>query len=314
MSTTSTTLIPLSSAYTVRQMNTGRDVHRVRASETIGKITMIPGQAVGQVDVFRLNPEDLTNTRLNAISRNYQKFKFKKAQLRIMSNLATAITGQLVTGYTNSAEMDITPGPQAAAQIFDLPGAAYQAVYTPTVVNAALDGKAPPFYIKDTGKDINTTIQGQFFIGISQQVTTAAPVEFPVILDYEVELSGNALQIPTGQTALAFPSVNFMGRSEGNYTLAIAAGETLSLPSFTPGTLMQMKPSYELSLNVGAQEQGVVKANYLSWFGADQWRFYESVDAFNTNSQIMNIGIASDLGSPNQGTPRTTIEPYQGNQ
>ncbi len=306
------TSVPQVTAYTIKQTTPPRTTHVERASETIGYITLINGQDIGQVNEFLLNPQELQGTRLSSIAQNFQKFKFRAASLTIASNQPTTVGGQLATGFTNQPEQQFAPGPNAPLQVFSLPGSSYQSLYTPMTVTSSLDLRNPPLFIDATGRDRNTTIQGKFVISPSQMPSSAGNITLPVILNYDCELSEPAILAPPTTAPLVWPSLSFISRDEtlGNIVVALAAGETTPLPSFPANVCMQLNPSMSARLNTAAGDDlGDTDLNYLAYTGtSNQFRFYASVVDFNNKTPILNIGTAAQLTGDNSQMPRSTVQ------
>jgi hypothetical protein len=312
------TNIPLQQAFTLTQTASKAVRHKEVGSEVVATYTMIPqpGQ-LGQIVEVLLNPEELPGTRLNQVARNYQKFRFNRASLCVASNLPTAVTGQITAGFTNQPTQKFTIGPNAPQEVYSLPGAKMAQVWTPFEIRASLD-KKEPLFIDNTGSDLNTTVQGKFILTTSQVISTASPVTFNLLLDYDVDFYENAILAPVGAAARIWPSAAFTTRStSGLMGVTIAAGETTPFPGDTAGVLYQLNPSPEAHLISGGEITGKAFLSYYSpgpgYPGQSVYLFYEDEEAFNNGTPFLNLGCLPDTGSPNQDLPRSVSQRPQGN-
>lgn len=310
------TNIPIEKAYTIKQTSRGPSRHVETSSEIIGSIAMLPDQPAGQVFEFLLSPTNMPGTRLNAISRNFQKYRFTRAALLLASTLPTSVGGSLTTGYTNEPAEGFPQGGQN--KVFQLPNAEISTLYTPTRIVADFSSNLSgvkrdktEFFISQESGEENTEIQGKFVIENNSQITTNGTVNIPVILEYTCEMWGAAGNEPA--QAQVWPSSSITSGSNGAMLLAIAVGETATFPSLVTGLLYELQPSISAKVAAGGIDAGSTNLNYVSYAGTTlTFKFWNSIKEFRDNTPIQSLAVLADAGgSLNRSLGRSTVSLVQ---
>jgi len=233
-----TTAVPFEKAYTLQQQTVNK-VNREVACERIGQIVVGPNVAAGVVYAFELDPTQMFGSRLQRIASNYEKFRFRRATLKVFPNLGTSVIGQNVYGYSENPEYQVnSAGGQAITQVFALRGSTSVPLFTQAVTQAVIGDKAKWYNVDPDTREKMSSVQGVFYVVVetpAQSLTAAAPIS--VFLDYDVEFKG------TNTLGLGAPSVQVFPASaltttdpsSGLYTVTPNSGE----PAFPSMTLFQ---------------------------------------------------------------------------
>lgn len=266
------TQIPMEIAYTVRQPTTRR-VHVETACEYIGDFVITPTSTQGDSVKFMLNPLTMSRTRLYNIARNYQKYRFRRAALKIQSSTTTSTNGLYVVGYNSNPDAEYTKE-TAVPAIFNLPGAQSANVWRTITSEAKLEDRNKWYNLDPDSEEIMMTTQGYFAVAVQSPVSTTGALIMPVLLEYTVEFTGSAYNLDTAQTAFIWPSGTWAYNSvTGNFTFTPDAGETPG-PTISSGQAFIINPVYPINLGGVEDIIGVVKGTTASWV------FYRDVEAF----------------------------------
>jgi hypothetical protein len=294
--------IPVETAYTVSQ-NTNRQIHTERASEYIGTVTFLPTGTPGEFVQFMMSPLAWPNTRLARLAANYQKYRFRKICLKMQSSTTTAVNGLFVVGYNSNpdAELSIV---NSIPFIYDLPGAQSTNFWRTVTSFAQIEDPNKWYNLDLDSSEIMQTTQGYFAVALQVPPNSTGAVTFPVILDYEVQLTGPALNPINTIGVAVFPSGNFGYNSvTGNFTFVQDTGEP-SPPSLSSGQPYLLNPMYNVPTQDGQgnllfESPQIIVPTSLSW----SW--YQTLDAFKQASPLF---VNSSFHAP-----RTTISPVVGN-
>lgn len=302
------TNVPFQSAITVQQSNR-RDTMRYTASERIGSISL--GSAVSSATAysFNLSPGMLRGTRLEAMSKLYQRFRFTSAELLINCNLSTATTGSLVAGFTGNPDMELDSSP--LAQIYSLPSAKSMRLWVPTTIKANMTPLVPGgWFTNDVDSaEIMWTNQGKFFIAIESQPSITGMTEIPIILNYTIEF---ALPVAPTQTNTSYdnPAMTWtISATAGNdWFTSLTTLETAPLfdvPTTKSKTVYAMVPAPSILVtNQGGDIEKIDVAYVLKGAGVTFWLF---------TAENLEAALANDVTECIKGyahadwtTPRTT--------
>lgn len=305
---TTQTSIPIAQAYTIRN-NMTETPHRERASEIIGQIAVGPGLPIQLPFSFNLNPLDMPGTRLNRLASAFQKYRFRSARLRVVSNLPTNISGSLAIGYAENPEQGIPTGPDSVNAVYGLTNGSITALYTPVYTEARIKDKAKWYNIDADSEEVMMTTQGKFVCVVASAASVTAIQNLPVILDYDVDLIGAAVQISTSNNPiLQFPACTVGPRnpsttgSIGN-ALTPKSGE-IAKPAMVTAAGYRLYPAVQLYPFSISDEPVQVTVMSLRNAGAtDYFAFYETEDDF---------ALATPIGGGFINNPqdfnRTTIQ------
>jgi len=202
---TTSTNIPVSQAFTIRN-STKASVHREQASEIIGYIGVGPNIPINIPISFYMNPLRMNGTRINRLASTFQKFRFKYARLRVVSNLPTTITGMLATGYAENPEQAIPSGADIVNSIYSLANGTITALYTPVYTDAVFKDTNRWYNIDDDSEEVMMTTQGKFVLTVAFAASLTSAQTLPVVLDYEIEFMGAAMQIESTNPVVQFPA------------------------------------------------------------------------------------------------------------
>jgi hypothetical protein len=291
--------VPMEVAYSVKQITTPT-IHRERAREYIGQVSLNPSDPVGTTVLFMMNPLTLAGTRLQRIASCYQKFRFRRLALTLQSSTTTSTNGLYVFGYCSNPDAEFTPA-SAVPFVYDLPGSDSCNVWRTCTSTALLRDGAKWFTLDADSREVINTTQGYFVIAMQVPPSSTGPVVFPVLLDYDIELTGSARGELNVSNYSIFPAGSFAYNSvTGNFTFTAESGEP-ALPSLTNYTAYVVNPSWpvvvsdptsvdDIPLNIG-----VIVPTLASW------NFYVTLDDAALNTPIALIH--------NFSVGRSTVQP-----
>lgn len=285
-----TTEVPLEIAYTVRQ-NTSSRTHVERGSEYIGSFSISQTTPVGSVGTWMMNPAKLAGSRIKTLASSYQKFRFRKLTLKVQSSTTTAINGLYLVGYNSNPDAEVSPT-LSVPQVFALPGAISANVWRSVVCTARLEDKNRWYNIDADSKEIMNTTQGAFYICVQSPTNSATPIVMPVLLDYEIEFRGNAVNTNNNREPFIWPAGTWSYNSvTGNYTFAPSSGEPVG-PVIPNGAAFIVNPEYTVYVDGEEAHIGVIRGTTASWI------FYTDIEALQDNTPLEFTGTFT--------TPRTT--------
>jgi len=295
--------VPMETAYTVKQI-TRKGPITERAREYIGSVTFLPSSPTGQYQQFMMSPALLTNTRLQRIGANYQKYRFRKFDLTLQSSTTTSTNGLYVVGYNSNPDAELNTS-TSVAQIFDLPGAQSSNVWRTTTTCGQVEDPNKWYNLDTDSREIMQTIQGYFAVALQTPPSMTGPLTFPVILDYECQFIGSALNsIAQGGAVFIFPAGEFSYNSiTGNYTFSVASGETVTEPTLVDNQPYFISPVYGIPTGPsGAPElvtPQIIVPTTLGWLWYLTLEDYQNQVAVNADQTFF--------------APRTTLEAATGN-
>lgn len=270
--------VPVETAYVIRQRCT-KSSHVERGSEYIGQWSMGNNTQVGQVTKFDMNPIKLFGSRLRMLSLSYQKYRFRKMSIRVQSSAATSITGLYLAGYSSNPDFEINAG-SAFQQIYALPDAVSANTFRSVVCPAQIEDRNKWYLIDEDSEEIMQTTQGCFYITAIQPTNSTVQLVYPIILDYEIEFVGNAIQATTIRAPFVWPAGTWAYSSlTGNFTFTPNAGETPG-PVIAVGQSFEINPEYTVTVSGEETTIGVIRGTTASW------EFFENVEDLQTNTQV----------------------------
>jgi hypothetical protein len=288
--------VPMEIAYTVSQKTT-QSVHREKACEYIGNVTFSPSSVIGTAMLFRMNPILLSGTRLARLASSFQKFRFRRLALTLQSSTTTSTNGLYIVGYNSNPDAE-APSGQAIPFAFDLPGAQSGNVWRTITSNGRIEDPRKWYNVDPESLEVMQTTQGYFMVVLQSVPSTTGPITFPVILDYEVEFTGSALNPLSTSPIQLFPAGTFTYNSvSGNYTFAAATGEP-ALPTTVNNVGYRLLPSYPITV-VDSDGPTLITA-LIIMPTALSWAFFASEEDYDKAIPIM--------ATVTQITPRTTIQ------
>jgi len=238
-----TTSIPFTQAYQIQQTNKV-STHREVNNEIIGAISIAAADLPGTSWGFDLNPLKYVGTRLNALAKIYQKYRFKSASLKILTNFATTVQGSLVVGYNSNPDYELTTG-MAINQVFSLNLSKMVQLWTPTSVAAQIQDRNKWYNLDLDSPELMETTQGAFHVVVQNAANITGTQSIAVMLEYDVEFTGSAINASTVGTPATFPAGTWT-YSQASLQFAADAGEP-SLPSLAGDTYYYISPKITFS-------------------------------------------------------------------
>jgi hypothetical protein len=296
--------VPMVSAYTIAN-DARQRVQLFCAREIVETLIVGPGSVTGESISLDMNPLKLAQTKLKQMALNFEKFRFRKAKLTIACNFSTSVSGSIMVGFSENPEFAIGSGPLAVKQTFSLPYAKSTALYAPVDCMALFNDKGKWYNLDQDSSERMSTTQGKFVLTIQSPVSVTTAVSIPVMLDYEVEFAGSALQLDEESSpVLTFPSVTITsnGSSANSVVTTINTGEP-AYPPFVAGRAYVMNPSLQVPIfgNITAEAEVIVLTTTTP---SVQFRFCESVESFNNGASLQ----AEVSATPSENIlPRTTV-------
>jgi len=300
--------IPLQMSYTQRQPQ-GSTTHVFTFSDMIGYIPINGDTPVGQTWEFPLNPTQLSSTKLKNLSKNFEKFAFKRARFSVGVNMPTNVSGTYVVGYAENPDQAFTAGVDAPQQVYALARAVTKPYWQRADVDAVFSDRKKKYNIDFDSTETMQTTQGKFVVANVSPPTVAGSeagvgvINVPLFMDYTVEMYGSAIQSTpdTGAPAI-WPGGTFTSIGvEGTYEFVPAVGEVA-----TPATTYQAPYLVNPAFTLTDSQQDVVLCPFIAkkvTVPTDRYCFYESLDDFN-NDNFVKFPVGNV-----QHTVRTTIQP-----
>lgn len=284
---------------------------RYTASERIGSITLGSSVPTTTAYTFHLSPGMLRGTRVEAMSKLYQRFRFTSAELLINCNLSTATTGSLVAGFSGNPDMELDGSP--LGQIYSLPNAKSMRLWVPTTIKANMTPLVPGGWFTNDidSAEVMWTNQGKFFIAIESMPSITGVTEIPIILNYTIEFT---LPVAPTQTVTSYDNPNMtwtIDTTAGqDWFTALTSLETTPPPGFAvpttqSKTVYAMVPAPPIMVtNQGGDIEMVEVAYVLKGAGVTFWLYTaENLEAALANDVSECI---KGYAKANWETPRTT--------
>lgn len=241
------TNVPVATATTIRQTNVDR-THVETNREQVGLFTISPTSGVGDSTVIKMNPLTLAGTRLQAMARNYQKYRFRRVSVTIQSSASTSIGGLYVVGYNSNPDAELSAGLATVQRIATLPGAVSANAWRTVTSRARLEDPNKWYNLDADSEEVMQTTQGYFAIAVQIPSTGTGPTTYAVWLDYTIELKGNALNSASDFVGL-FPACGWARvGTTNNYVPTPVAGEP-ALPGVVTGAIYSINPGWPVTLN-----------------------------------------------------------------
>jgi hypothetical protein len=295
------TNVPLQMAYTKRQSASSQGV-RVKFSDMMDVITVGPGDPIGSMRQYPLNPL-LMSGRLKRYAALYGKYKFHAVRLSVGVNMPTTVSGNYTMGYVNNPDQAFpVSGRDAAEAVYAMPGSINKPWWMRGDMDARIVDKAKWYNIDaDSNETMNTT-QGKFVLCNVSPPTTTAAVNVPLFIDYDIEFKEPALQLPVAAgTPLIWPAGHFDQTAvDAVFTYTVTDGGIPTVPVLNLEQPYYVSPPFLMHLldSDAGVEIGVILA-----LSATNYVLYENFDDYeNTNA----------FGPPNVPSSqqtRTTVTP-----
>ena len=261
------TNIPVQSAVNVQQ-SIRNDTNTIVGSEIIGFVQVGGSTPSGNVQTFDLSPALLVGTRLAAMAKLYQRFRFVSAELLINSNVSTTTTGSLVVGFTSNVDWEPTAA-RATTQIFSLPGAKSVRLWTPTAVKAVMTPLIPnAWYINDSDSaEVMWTNQGKFLIAIESPASLENITQIPIVLSYKVQFSLPIDSAAAASGALVFPQMTWTATTGGYFDSYTASAGEVAAPALVTKVLYEMMPAPAITrVSPGGASLDLIPLVYVMYY------------------------------------------------
>lgn len=180
-------------AYTINNRTNIAHI-RERAKEYLGVISIGPTSPTGATFVFEMDPTQFPTTRFGRLASSYQKFRFRSARMTLASNFSTTVSGSIIAGYMENPDQAILPSPAIFNQVFSAASGVSQSLWKPLDVIAKFTDKGKWYNLDADSEEIMQTTQGKFVFVIQSPIGVTAEVQIPVLLDYDIEFSGQGTQ------------------------------------------------------------------------------------------------------------------------
>jgi hypothetical protein len=288
--------IPLQMAYTKQQTSSTRPI-TVSFSDMLDGVVVGPTTAAGTTWQYPLNPLKLAGTRMQAYAALYGKFRFKRMRLCVGVNAPTTISGNYMAGYFNNPDFDIPSGPQASRVVYAQPNTVNKPWWQRGDIDARLVDAGKWYNIDADSSEIMQTTQGKFVIVNVSPPSTTSSTTIPIFVDYTIEFSEPAINAPasTGPAAL-FPAGTFTQTLVGGvYTFVPATGETVSLPTFVPGSGYAVFPPFQMIANNTGDNIDCSVMTQTNTMAPFNYGVYESISDYNKQTPF-----ATATASPQQ--------------
>jgi len=248
--------LPTNTAFVVQNNVRSTNVVHERGKEIIGSLTFLnaaPSRFV--VNEFDLDPLYLEGTRLQALCKSFQKYRFRDGTKFILQcNAPTTTTGGYVAGYTENPDQNMSTGYRATTAISALTGSVAAPVWTTQEVHINVRDKQKWYNLDDDTIEIMNAIQGKMVVQQTGPVSTTSNIVVPVWLEWDIELTGPAVQVTNeaAVTTAVFP-YGVITRSPAADTspwhsaevgCALVAGQG-AVNSLLDNALYQLVPGFE---------------------------------------------------------------------
>lgn len=313
-STMKTYALPVSNGYQIR--NTVPDSRCIeRGHELLSSITLASNTATDTYFEFQMNPASVsfTKTRLQSMSRVYQKYRFKKMSMTIGNVTGTNVGGSLVVGYTENPDFNVGRNPSQTMVAQN--GSITAAIWQPIICTASIKDKTKWYNIDQDSSELMQICQGKFVVVVQFAPSVATPVQLPIYFDYEIEFIGSAIQtfVTTGNKYL-MPECTVRVTSPGNNQFILdLADPSVNFPSLEIGGSLPpavntylIEPAYEI-LDVA----GIARtARYAVCTFQENPQTYSEFVFFETLDDVRDFKVIPFSVKPSQTLPRTSIIEY----
>jgi len=215
-----TTAIPVTQAYTIRNVGSNQPTQSCRGTEFISGMKIASDTPRGTIWKYPLNPvtDYYSGTRIGNLAASFQKYRFRRAALKIAANFSTTVGGNLVIGYSENPKVQLLEGEALFNQLFAMNGMS-ASLFTPVTMPARIADKAKWYNIDEdaNANEIMNTTQGVFYIALQSSATITGDATIPIILEYDVEFKDQALQSERAVFSNVidnFAAVTFIQRKE----------------------------------------------------------------------------------------------------
>lgn len=273
----SSTTVPFAQAINIRQ-GTTKSV-TMRGNEIVGYIGFSQTTPNNTTFLYQINPANLTGTRLNKISQSFQQYRVKKLIATLVTNLPTNSGGILAVGSTANPDQTLTK----SEQVFALDGAQFVSMFVPS--RTKLNFSREWLNIDPDSVELMKTTASLLAIALQSQVNITGTTNIPVMLEWEIEFKGTAIQPEyANANKEVFVPPSTCSSIDANYNVFLKSQVTTPVPVLGAG-LYNMSPQVILpTVNGTSQTAEFVKQGSQS--GGTAYLFYESEEAANNNTPI----------------------------
>jgi len=259
----------------------------------VGTFAISSTTPVGTAQQYLMNPLTLAGTRLQRLAQNYQKYRFRRLSMTVQSSASTSVGGLYVVGYNSNPDAELLGGFGSVQQVTSLPGATSANAWRTVTVAGRLEDRGAWYTLDPDSNEIMKTTQGYFAIVAQIPSTGTEPTQYAVWLDYEVELSGPAVN-PVPQVLGLFPAGRWTRVANKNYATFVASSGEPPFPTLAEGKSYSINPGWTLEDFYGDEVMAVAIRHRAVGVS-----FYSSVENATSDTAI---GIEDSFD-----TPRTVI-------
>jgi hypothetical protein len=166
----------------------------IRGCDFVGRPTIAANQPAGTtVFQFSLNPNKFVNTRLQALSQLYEKYRFRKATMHFTSNENTAYKGSVLHGWDPDPKDELLEGQAKINQVESWPGHVDHKVMESMASHYVAPRGQAWLFMQEDGSDIRFTQQAQYHFVSYSAISYDADLSGElgeIEIEYEIELSG----------------------------------------------------------------------------------------------------------------------------
>jgi hypothetical protein len=308
---TMSTNIPYAQAVKIRQTTADR-VQRISGSDIIGSLVLTSATTSGALQTYIVAPWNFPNTRQFTLSRNFQKFRYRRLRFTLASNQPSTVGGTVVMGYTSNPDQSFSSGPSNINEVFNLPSAELVNMFLPTSITAKLQDPNKWYNIDPDSSELMQTAQGLFALTVQTTINITGSTSIPILMDYEIEFAGTAVQNYSSSVVQIFPAGTWTATDQTTWTFATNSGEPAVPPLFASGqvTSSPYVISPYLILKVGDGPEQTLRyfiASTVTGTGVVSYRFFPNVEAIETQNPYKNPA------STTFQSLRTTVEVLSSN-
>jgi len=213
--------------------------------------------------------------------------------MTVQSSASTSVGGLYVVGYNSNPDAELLGGLGSVQQNTSLPGATSANAWRTVTVAGRLEDRGAWYTLDPDSNEIMKTTQGYFAIVAQIPSTGTEPTQYAVWLDYEIELSGPAVN-PVPQVLGLFPAGRWTRVANQSYATFVASSGEPPFPTLAEGKNYSVNPAWTLEDYQGDEVMAVAIRHRAVGVS-----FYSSVENATSDTRI---GIEDSFD-----TPRTVI-------
>jgi hypothetical protein len=305
--------VPVEQGFSITQKSKPQ-IMNMKACEALPDFIVNNLTPSGESVEYRVNPQALAGTRLQAQSALWQKFRVKKFRFIVGVGTATSVTGIYTAGYTENPSQQFSTAPFACQQIFDLPGAVQNPWWMKGQIDAPIADKKKWYNVDQDSSEEMMTTAGKFIIACKQAPSTTGNTVIPIFIDYDIDFTGSALQeqVPNPSNLTPFPACVWSantGAGLADYWLPVAVSGEIPIPTIPFGSY-GMVPSILVGTDApdATPPTSAVLASYMRNVATNGVLFFLTEADLNNGSAIRS----SITGTP-WPAMRFNVVPLQSN-